>query len=88
MDDANDRALGHYYRMKDEERLFTDFCIKRCFDLEEPYAGLHTYRECFCGTTYNKHGKVDETECNTICDDPSGLMCGGRSRLSVYKTGI
>ena len=41
--------------------------------------------ECRCGNSYGRHGKVDETECDTTCNGNGFQICGGGHRNSVYK---
>ena len=61
-------------------------CIMECRSSNFPYAGLQHHTQCYCGTTYDRYGKVGDSECNNGCSDSSGLMCGGVYRNSVYRT--
>ncbi|HEU5133580.1 MAG TPA: WSC domain-containing protein [Steroidobacteraceae bacterium] len=48
------------------------------------YAGLQWYGHCFGGNEL-RYSQVGDAECNTPC--PSGQMCGGAWRNSIYATG-
>eukprot|EP00112_Aurelia_sp_Birch-Aquarium-sp1_P006386 Seg1706.4 transcript_id=Seg1706.4/GoldUCD/mRNA.D3Y31 product=Fibropellin-1 protein_id=Seg1706.4/GoldUCD/D3Y31 len=85
--DAGDRALFGVGGMKQNDVIgITKQCIKICKGAGHPYAGLQWYSQCFCGTTYDKHGKASESACNTACRDSFGRMCGGSWKNSIYKT--
>uniref|UniRef100_A0ABM0M5J1 Uncharacterized protein LOC102803053 n=1 Tax=Saccoglossus kowalevskii TaxID=10224 RepID=A0ABM0M5J1_SACKO len=40
---------------------------------------------CYCGTTYDKHGKADEKDCHSKCPGDPVQICGGHSKLSVFS---
>ena len=48
------------------------------------YAGLQWYGQCFGGNEVG-YTQVGDGECNKPC--PSGEMCGGAWRNSIYATG-
>ena len=81
-----DRALPALQVLDTSLGKLREQCINICRSLEHPYAGLQFYEECHCGTTYDKHGKADESECDFLCTGSSDEICGGHLKLSVYKT--
>ena len=83
--DGGSRALTSQQTLNANLGSYTQQCIDKCRSLNHPYAGLQYYYQCFCGTTYDKHGKADEAQCNAQCRDSSGTICGGTWRNSVYK---
>ena len=79
------RALPSEQILNQELGSLTQQCIDKCRNLNHPYAGLQYFSHCFCGSAYDKYGKVDESYCNTQCRDSSGQFCGGTWINSVYK---
>lgn len=64
------------------------FCAGRGFSL----AGLEYARECFCGNALVNGGAyltgTAANTCNMACKGDAKQICGGPSRLSVYKTNV
>ena len=83
--DDKDRALPSQQPLNKQLGKLTEQCIEKCRSLNHPYAALQYSTECFCGTTYDKYGKVNESLCNTECQDSSGMNCGGTWNMSVYR---
>ena len=86
IDVKNNRSLASFQYLRTANGYFNRQCVDICSSLNHPYAGLQYYDECWCGTTYDKNGRANDSECNTPCRDSSGIMCGGGARLSVYKS--
>uniref|UniRef100_A0A1I8HX25 WSC domain-containing protein n=1 Tax=Macrostomum lignano TaxID=282301 RepID=A0A1I8HX25_9PLAT len=59
----------------------SDFCSVGGFN----YFGLQGQKQCFCGWSYGRHGKSNETDCNRPCLGNSSQMCGGNWRNSVFS---
>lgn len=68
-------------------------CIDQCGDKGFLYAGFQNGDLCFCGNTYDKYGRADDTDCNIKCRNPEEQAeftdnefesCGGRWRNAVY----
>lgn len=76
-------------------------CVASCQASGYKYAGLQKH-ECWCGTSFGKYDKVDDSECSSSCGQ-SGLLssllpstvtttgtqsdsCGGGWRNSVYTS--
>ena len=47
--------------------------------------GLQYYEECFCDDDYGTYGKAGEADCNAPCKGNTSQICGGTSRISVWK---
>lgn len=48
------------------------------------YAGLEFGAECYCGHRVQSN-KSSESECRMNCTGNPSLVCGGASRLSVFR---
>lgn len=79
--DANDRAMS---QNPSNSIQGVQACRQRCRDDGYKYAGLQYKKQCFCGNSYTKHHQLDESECDTECDNTPGEICGGSWALSVY----
>lgn len=90
----NARALGYQV-----ERYTTkQDCVDQCAAKGFLYAGLQNGDLCFCGNTFDKYGRADDSECDIKCRKPDEIIehtnnpfdsCGGRWRNSVYAvTGV
>ncbi|KAJ3494780.1 hypothetical protein NLG97_g3855 [Lecanicillium saksenae] len=61
----------------------TDFCFKRGF----VYAATEYFSECYCGNIVARGAIAAKAEdCDTQCSGNSTEACGGRNRLTLYKT--
>jgi WSC domain. len=63
-------------------------CIATCREKGFSFAGTQYYEQCYCGNSYDRNGKLEESRCNTPCRGNSAEMCGGRWANSVYSTGV
>ncbi|XP_032226754.1 uncharacterized protein LOC116610147 [Nematostella vectensis] len=75
-------------------------CVDACADKFYPYAGLQAGFLCFCGTDFNKYGRLDDNFCNIKCrgnhistkhlqrtkHGEFWLDCGGKWANSIYST--
>lgn len=62
-------------------------CTAHCFEQGFVYAGTEYFSECFCGNSLAKGAEpAKEEECATECSGKAGEACGGRNRLTLYKT--
>lgn len=87
-DDKNDRALDDY-SLERNRNMRVDKCINLCKrhmgENQVYYAGLQLGKSCYCGTTYDIHGKAAETECNRNCKGDNTEQCGGVEANAVYE---
>ncbi|KAL9632257.1 MAG: hypothetical protein Q9164_005430 [Protoblastenia rupestris] len=77
--DRTVRALETWGRGKTS----TD-CAKHCLGAGFKIAGTEYGTQCFCGNEMKQSKKLEESKCNTACDDDENETCGGSSSLSVY----
>jgi N-acetylneuraminic acid mutarotase len=82
VDNYNNRAM----QLKAPD-LWIDHCISHCRNHPNkyPFAAVQYGFECFCGTSYQKHGPAAEEDCDFPCRDGDGV-CGGFNRMNVYAT--
>ncbi|XP_041437807.1 WSC domain-containing protein 1 isoform X2 [Xenopus laevis] len=59
-------------------------CQDACAERTYLYAGLAYGSECYCGN-YLPLNRAKEKECNNECKGEKGSVCGGVSRLSVFR---
>ncbi|CAH1776386.1 unnamed protein product, partial [Owenia fusiformis] len=79
--DSGDRDLPHHVGTTD---LTPEVCIDTCRNLNQGYlyAGVQSTTQCFCGTSYGKHGT--STGCNRQCPGDSRQICGGTWANNIY----
>ncbi|GFS06988.1 WSC domain-containing protein 1, partial [Elysia marginata] len=66
-----------------------EFCVRRCFNRELPYAGLYYGNKCVCSSMIGRNGVSSAGLCNKPCTGDSSQMCGGGTRdFSVFTTGF
>lgn len=62
-------------------------CTSYCFERGFVYAGTEYFSECYCGNFLARGAKpAEDGDCNTHCAGNSTEACGGRNKLSLYKT--
>ncbi|KAK7495683.1 hypothetical protein BaRGS_00013130, partial [Batillaria attramentaria] len=52
----------------DDTHLTPDKCIQHCSNGSFQYAGVEFSHECWCGDSYSKYSRVQESDCNRQCD--------------------
>ncbi|KAF3223672.1 hypothetical protein TWF679_000110 [Orbilia oligospora] len=63
-----------------------EWCQDYCFGtLNLPYAGLESSKQCFCADKINYDRQPGQTGCTQTCAGNSMEICGGASRLSIYR---
>ncbi|KAL0943409.1 WSC domain-containing protein [Colletotrichum truncatum] len=61
-------------------------CITACSGRRNTYAGLEYGGECWCGNTLAEGSVLAPAEeCSMACADNATELCGGPSRLNLYK---
>jgi len=85
-EDGSDRLLKGF-RKDDKQSMTPEVCKKICFeDNNFQYAGVQYRYECFCGNTSPPASKLlAKSECNLPCSGDSSKICGGVSKMNVYK---
>ncbi|XP_074647913.1 xylosyltransferase oxt-like [Tubulanus polymorphus] len=63
-------------------------CIYTCYRLGYQYAGVQYVKECWCGDSFGRHGKLDEGSCNRKCPGSTDETCGGFLTQNIYATGV
>ncbi|CAG5128244.1 unnamed protein product, partial [Candidula unifasciata] len=64
-------------------------CIEHCYRSGQKYAGLQYGKECWCGSSYGKHGsKLEEAHCFTKCPGNASETCGAYLTNKIYGTGV
>uniref|UniRef100_A0A673IYU7 WSC domain-containing protein 1-like n=1 Tax=Sinocyclocheilus rhinocerous TaxID=307959 RepID=A0A673IYU7_9TELE len=83
LDDAKDRTLKGMV-FYDFRKMTSTLCQDTCTESGYQFAGLEYGSECYCGNRITS-ARMKEEECNLDCKGEKGAICGGVSRLSVYK---
>nr|XP_055052760.1 WSC domain-containing protein 1 [Misgurnus anguillicaudatus] len=83
LDDAKDRALKGMF-FYDFRKMTSTLCQDTCTESGYQFAGLEYGSECYCGNRITS-ARMKEEECNLDCKGEKGSICGGVSRLTVYK---
>ena len=86
---ANERdLLGSLLLNDDGANLITpSYCEDYCGTRQFAYVGVQYGSECWCGNSYGKHGRLEDSECSTPCVGDASLVnqCGGALANSVFK---
>ncbi|KAM3536606.1 hypothetical protein MY4038_000061 [Beauveria bassiana] len=62
-------------------------CTAYCFERGFVYAGTEYFSECYCGNFLARGARLAKDEdCSTECAGNNTEACGGRNRLTLYKT--
>jgi len=62
-------------------------CISFCSGKGYTYAGVEYSNECYCGDTIAASGALSTaTDCNMPCAGNATELCGGASRLNIFKS--
>ena len=64
-------------------------CFDRAKDRGYKFVGLQNGNECYAGnrvrTKATRFGKVADPNCNYLCDQDKGKVCGGHNLNSVWN---
>jgi len=65
--------------------MTVEMCQAYCSSKKLPLAGVEYKTECYCGITLGQGSTLGQTGCNLPCGGDGSEICGGMSRLSVYR---
>jgi hypothetical protein len=72
--------------LTDQHEMTSSQCIESCRGLDRTFAAVHL-RDCYCLDDLSGLTKGDYEECMEGCEGNMYQLCGGPSRVSVYKPG-
>jgi hypothetical protein len=81
--DSNDHDLNDLD--KGIGGLSLEVCAAQCRERNSQYFGAQGGIYCYCGRSYGRYGKVNDSECKEPCQGNNKQMCGGPWRNSVYQ---
>ena len=66
-----------------------DKCFTKAKEKGLKYAGLVNGGSCYADVDFPNHDqysiKVNDSECNVLCSQDSGKICGGKDRATVWN---
>lgn len=62
-------------------------CKSHCQKGGFRFAGVQYGRQCFCGNTHGRYGRVPEHKCNMRCAGNRNQTCGGSWHNNIYRIG-
>ncbi|CAH1786133.1 unnamed protein product, partial [Owenia fusiformis] len=80
--DTRDRDLPLFHSYGD---MTLEKCLKGCHEEGYVYAGIQIGAQCWCGNSYGKHGKVDDSECTIKCTGEPWRICGDHWKNNIYR---
>ncbi|XP_029296026.1 sialate:O-sulfotransferase 2 [Cottoperca gobio] len=83
IDDTQKRALRGV-SFFDYKKMTVFRCQDNCAERGYIYAGLEFGAECYCGHKIQAPNASD-SECNMECKGEKSNLCGGATRLSIYR---
>ncbi|PAA46097.1 hypothetical protein BOX15_Mlig015746g3, partial [Macrostomum lignano] len=81
-DNHKDRDLG---QLTSSILMSHEKCYSICKRLGLKYFGVQGGAHCWGGSTYGKHGKVDEKKCSIPCEDNEKQRCGGSIFNNIFE---
>jgi hypothetical protein len=70
---------------QDDPGLTAARCVEICRNRGFAYAGLQNGKQCYCGNSYGRLGRV--ANCDMPCSGNAKEMCGGWWANSIYSVG-
>jgi hypothetical protein len=61
-------------------------CSVKCKNAGFAFAGVENGNQCWCGNSFGKYGRVDESQCSKRCWQDRKQICGAENRISIYRT--
>jgi hypothetical protein len=81
-------SIVHYKAVipkEDQEEMSPDVCFRFCRTVPNMLSfGILNGRECYCAPWW-KPMASDSSNCDAVCPGDPKLMCGGKSKSSVYE---
>ena len=65
--------------------MTVEACATYCANNGYPYMGVENADECYCNGAGVINGAVLGTGCTSVCLGNPYELCGGSSRIDVYK---
>merc|ERR1719361_2613803 len=61
------------------------YCFEFCRTVPDMlFFGISNGLDCYC-TPYYKPMASDSSECDSVCDGDNTIMCGGKSKQSIFE---
>jgi len=81
-------SIVHYteHIAKEDRKAMTHaVCFEFCRGIPDMgFFGISNGRDCYC-TSFYKPMASDSSECDAVCEGDNALMCGGKSKNSVFS---
>ena len=87
IDVNTDRDLPFYSAIPGGQLSAIEWCRDKCGSGSHKFAGVQNGNECWCGSSFGKHGLTELSECSYNCNinNPDSFeKCGAPNRLNVY----
>jgi len=86
--DTSDVSIVHYEAFvakEDKVEMTQKVCFEFCRTVPNMgFFGIVNGRGCYC-TPYFKPMESDSTQCDSVCEGDTTLMCGGKSKSSIFS---
>jgi len=86
--DTSDVSIVHYDAFvpkEDQVEMTQKVCFEFCRTVPNMgFFGVVNGRGCYC-TPYFKPMESDSTQCDSVCEGDTTLMCGGKSKSSIFS---
>jgi len=86
--DTSKVSIVHYEAFvpkEDQVPMTQKVCFEFCRTVPNMgFFGIVNGRGCYC-TPYYKEMESDSTQCDSVCEGETTLMCGGKSKSSVFS---
>mmetsp|Transcript_97014 Transcript_97014/g.312642 ORF Transcript_97014/g.312642 Transcript_97014/m.312642 type:complete len:476 (-) Transcript_97014:131-1558(-) len=70
---------------EDREQMTHEVCFEFCRTVPDMlFFGLTNGRACYCAPYYEAEAS-DSSECDEVCDGDKGLICGGKTKSSLFS---
>lgn len=80
-------SIVHYTDIipkEDQKAMTPSICFEFCRGIPDMgYFGISNGRDCYC-TSYYEPMASDSSNCDSVCEGDTGMMCGGKSKNSIF----